>query len=151
MAMALRGKYAVIGHSLGGVLLREVLLGDSEHFSPPTHLFLVGSPIQATKLNQSLSQFFMYKLLFGQCGALVASPERMRGIGIVDVPTTCIVGGSGDISHSRNNSDGMVLESELCTDLFEDVVRIKSYHPFMAANPRLSEIVVERIGVRNTC
>ena len=43
------GDYVVVGHSLGGVLLREALRTLPRTARPPRHLFLLGSPVQMSE------------------------------------------------------------------------------------------------------
>lgn len=148
--IAAEGDYAVVGHSLGGVLLREALLSLPLAVHQPKHLFLLGSPIVATRANTFLSTYAMYSLMFGQCGQLVASPERMRAIGLPAIPTTCVVGTKpfpGRFSLlGKEPNDGIVLESELCLALFSDVVRISATHPLLPSSAHLSGIIHKRLA-----
>jgi hypothetical protein len=150
VVLASTGDFAVIGHSLGGILLRDILLGLQAEVRQPKHLFLVGSPILATKANMYLSRFAMYRFLFGQCGQLVASPEKMGAIGIPAIPTTCVLGTRGLLGRyspfGNLPNDSIVLESEICVDLFSDVVRVEARHPFLPASPQLVRIIHQRLG-----
>lgn len=76
--LAAEGAYAVIGHSLGGVLVRDILMRLPAGINQPKHLFLLGSPMIATRMNKHLSTFGVYRLLSGQCGQLVASDTGME-------------------------------------------------------------------------
>jgi hypothetical protein len=147
--MASQGDYAVIGHSLGGVLLREVLQSMPSGAPPPKRLFLLGSPVNATQVNRYLNRFALYRIMFGQCGQLVASQQCMDAIGIPGVPTTCVVGINGSRSRyfplGAQANDGLVLESELRTDLFSDVVRIAATHPFLPASRHVWPIIHHRL------
>ena len=145
-AIASDGQYALVGHSLGGILLRDVLMRLPAGTIPPRHLFLLGSPIVATEINKRLCEYGAYKFLFRECGQLVASDERMNGIHIPSIPTTCVVGTSGLDSRGQPN-DSIVLESELCTERFSDVVRIATRHPFLPATRELSNVIHQRLGV----
>lgn len=147
---AAQGEYAVIGHSLGGVLVRDILTKLPAEIAQPKHVFLLGSPMVATQINQRLSRFWIYRLLFGQCGQLVSSDERMQAIGTPSIPTTCVVGTKGFNGHrspfGQRPNDSIVLESELCTELFSDVVRFAVRHPFLPATPELSRIIHQRLS-----
>jgi hypothetical protein len=151
--IASHGDYAVIGHSLGGILLRDILQNLPSGVREPRHLFLVGSPMIATQANKSLSRFVFYKFLSGQCGQLVASQELMEAIGLPSVPTTCVVGTKGFRGRysplGDRPNDSIVLESELCTGLFSDVVRIAARHPFLPASPDLWPIIHDRLNSKN--
>ena len=149
---AAEGEYAVIGHSLGGILVRDILMKLPPEIEQPKHLFLLGSPMVATQVNKRFSRYGVYKLFFGQCGQLVASDERMQAIGIPAIPTTCVVGTKGFSSRrspfGKQANDGIVLESELCTELFSDVVRVAVRHPFLPATQELSRIVHHRLSTK---
>jgi len=152
--LALAGDYAVIGHSLGGVLLRDVLQRLPTDVRPPRQLFLLGSPIKATRANQFFNRYGWYKLLAGECGQLVASESAMAAIGLPDVPTTCIVGTrswQGRWSPwGQQANDGIVLEAELCLDRFRHVVALPAYHPLLPANAGLCDIICERLTLKES-
>ena len=146
-AIAAKGDYALIGHSLGGVLLRDVLCTLPADVRQPRHLFLVGSPLIATQTNRHLNRFTFYKVLFGQCGQLVASTEQMQAIGIPAVPVTCIVGTKGNVGRFKGQvNDGIVLESKLCPGLFADVAQIAASHPLLPAHRQLAPIIHQRLS-----
>lgn len=145
--MASEGEYALIGHSLGGVLLRDALCSLPADVRPPRHLFLVGSPMTATQTNRDLSRFKLYQLLFGECGQLVASNEQMQAVGVPGLPITCVAGTKGNASRFNGQAnDGIVLESELCPGLFADVVHIEASHPLLPAHRQLPQLIHQRLG-----
>ena len=147
---AARGEYAVVGHSLGGILARDILMRLPAEVDQPKHVFLLGSPLIATQMNKHLSRFGVFRLLSGQCGQLVASDELMEAIGTPSIPTTCVVGTKGFNSRwspfGMRPNDSIVLESELCTELFPDVVRIAVCHPFLPATQELARIIHHRLS-----
>lgn len=149
-ALADGGEYALIGHSLGGVLLRDALSSLPDEIRRPGHLFLVGSPILATRTNGYFNRYALYKMLSGQCGQLVASQEQMRAIGMPSLPTTCVVGSKGLTGRrspfGTEANDSIVLESELCPQLFSDVVHIAARHPMLPSHRDLAPIVHQRLA-----
>ena len=52
---ASEGDYALIGHSLGGILVRDILMKLPAEIDRPKHLFLLGSPMIATRMNKRRS------------------------------------------------------------------------------------------------
>ena len=90
--VAAKGDYIVIGHSLGGVLLRAAISRLPEGTLLPRHLFLVGSPIKPTRWAQLLGNNPLFRLITRDCGQLLGSEQRMGEIGSVPVPVTAIVG-----------------------------------------------------------
>lgn len=149
-ALARDGDYALIGHSLGGVLLRHALCSLPAGTRQPRHLFLVGSPMVATRTNIYLNRFRLYKLLFGECGQLVASPQRMAAIGTPDIPLTCVAGTLGFPGRRQPfggaANDGIVQEAELRPELFTDVVRLPAHHPLLPAHRQLAHLVHQRLS-----
>ena len=66
------GPYAVIGHSLGGVLLRSAL---SQLAGPqPMHFIMLGTPNQPPRLARVLGVRWVYRRIMGQCGVNLSSP-----------------------------------------------------------------------------
>lgn len=147
--LARGGHYALIGHSLGGVLLRDALSSLPVDVRRPGHFFLVGSPILATRTNAYFNRYAIYKWFSGQSGQLVASPEQMQAIGMPSVPLTCVVGSRGLTGRrspfGKHANDSVVLESELCPHLFSDVVHVAARHPMLPSHPDLAHIVHQRL------
>lgn len=144
------GEYALIGHSLGGVLLRDALSSLPHAIRRPGHLFLVGSPVLATRINGYFNRYAVYKWLSGQSGQLVASKEQMQAIAMPSLPVTCVVGSKGYTGprspFGNEPNDSMVLESELCPQLFSDVVHIAARHPMLPSHHDLARIVHQRLA-----
>lgn len=152
LELAAAGDYAVIGHSLGGVLLREALIELADKlpgFRSPCHLFLLGSPISPTSVNHYLSRYRLYKWLSGECGQLVASEAAMAAIGLPRLSTTCVAGTRGVRGRwspfGNKPNDTVVLVSELHTEKFTDVVYLDCRHPSLPANAAVSQIIQDRL------
>ena len=150
VAMAERGDYLLIGHSLGGVLLRaavNALPGDTRR---PRHIFLLGSPIGASRLAQQLQGNLAFRLLTRDCGRLLASAERMSAFGTMSVPTTSIVGTSG-LAATRaafvgETKDGVVSVAEASADWLVDQIRIPCVHTFLPSSRRVGAAILERLS-----
>ena len=82
----------LVGHSLGGVMLRHALgrLGASARRA--RHLFLLGSPVVPSKMALGLRRNPVFRFATRDCGQLLGSPERMSAIPVPAVPTTGIAG-----------------------------------------------------------
>jgi pimeloyl-ACP methyl ester carboxylesterase len=98
--LAQRGPYLVVGHSLGGVLLRAAVNALRHETPLPTHLYLLGSPILPSRIAVKLKSNLIFRLVTGDSGQLLSSHERMKGIGAAAVPTTCIVVRAASITRS---------------------------------------------------
>lgn len=144
------GDYVVIGHSLGGVLLRGALQQMAPGIRLPRHLFLLGSPVQPARLARMLGQQPIYRWMTGDCGQLLGSESRMAAIGPPPVPTTAIAGVKG-IAWQRSPfageaNDGVVALSEVQAAWQEDRVEIDAMHTWLPASGDVATIVLDRIA-----
>ena len=85
--LAEQGDYVLIGHSLGGVLLRAALNALPPGTRQPRRVFLLGSPIGASRLAKLLHDHPLYRLLTRDCGQLLASEQRMQHVPALHVLT----------------------------------------------------------------
>jgi len=147
--LAGRGDYVLVGHSLGGVLLRAAINALPVGTRSPSQLFLLGSPVMPSRLAQRFGMSSLFRLVTRDCGRLLASPSRMAEIGAVAVPTICIAGVSG-FTGARSyfpgeSNDGIVSLSEVTADWAVERVHLPVFHTLMPSSPRVAEIVLERI------
>lgn len=142
------GAYVVVGHSLGGVLLRLALRDLPPAVRAPEHLFLLGSPVRASSLAVRMGSNPLYRRLTGDCGHMLGSAARMDAIGAPPVPVTAIVGVKGWSPLSgllpRETHDGIVTLSEASAPWLTDVVQVPVAHMFLPANARVSQVILER-------
>jgi triacylglycerol esterase/lipase EstA (alpha/beta hydrolase family) len=150
--MASQGDYVLVGHSLGGVLLRSALQELPHGTNPPKHLFLLGSPVRPAILAKKLRKRFIYRAITGDCGQLLASSLRMKAIGPVNVQTTSILGTWGFYGKYSpfgfELNDGVVSESELQADWITDVVHVPVIHTLIPASSRVADIILDRMAAR---
>ena len=149
--VAAQGDYVLVGHSLGGVLLRAALNDLPSGTRKASHLFLLGSPVRPARLAQRLRNNLIYKTITRDCGRLLGSAERMAELGPVAVPTTVVVGVRGlpwpkDPFDGELN-DGVVARSEVCADWAGEEVHVPVGHTFLPASRCVARLILERIGV----
>ena len=136
--MASQGDYVLIGHSLGGVLIRDALGKLPSAMGLPKHVFLLGSPIAASRMAKKFSQQWIYRLLTTDCGQLLACAERMAKIGALSVSTTSIVGTKGiNGKYSPfldEPNDGVVAVSEVAARWIGAEIRVPVIHTLLPAN-----------------
>lgn len=82
--------YALVGHSLGTVLIRTAL-GQLEN-RPPAACFLLSPPMVACRAAKFFSRLGLYKLLTGEMGQLLANDAFMRQLPMPPVPTRIYAG-----------------------------------------------------------
>jgi pimeloyl-ACP methyl ester carboxylesterase len=148
--LADKGSYVVVGHSLGGVLLRAALSSLPQAVRRPRHLFLLGSPVQASRIAQRLGANPVYRGLAGDCGQLLGSTARMDEIGPMAVPTTAIVGRRGLPWPAKvfagEANDGVVAVSEASAEWIGDQVLVDCVHTLLPSSRRVGEIILQRIA-----
>lgn len=141
--------YILIGHSLGGVLIRAALNALPEHIERPRHVFLLGSPIQTSRLAVRLKNNPVYRALTGDCGQLLASQSRMNEIGSLSETTTSIAGvrgfanGLGPFGDEPN--DGVVSVTETSAPWLKNQKQVPVVHTFLPASGRVAEIILREI------
>ena len=147
--MANAGDYLVIGHSLGGVLLRSVLNSLPEGTKRPQQVFLLGSPMHPSRLATLLKDNIIYRVLFGDCGQLLGSKHRMSAIGSLTLPTTSIVGVRGIkfkwSPFGKEQNDGVVSISEVSADWIPDPILVPVIHTLLPFSDRVIEIILQAI------
>jgi hypothetical protein len=152
--LACHGDYIVIGHSLGGVLLRGAMAQLPPETRLPKQVFLLGSPISASRMAQKLARHWPYRLLTSDCGQLLASNERMAQIASLTVPTTSIIGVTGltgiysPFKHEEN--DGIVAVSETYAAWIGEVIRVPVIHTFLPSSKLVSNVILKTQRARKT-
>ena len=68
--------FALAGHSLGSVIIRNALPRLNLH--PPAACFLLAPPMMACKAAKFFSRFWLYHLLTGEMGQLLADDDFMQ-------------------------------------------------------------------------
>jgi pimeloyl-ACP methyl ester carboxylesterase len=147
--LAARGDYVVVGHSLGGVLLRAALAALPAETPLPNKLFLLGSPVAAPRLARRLRKNFMFRAITRDCGQLLASPETMTALPAAQVPTVAVIGTQG--IHGRftpfgsEENDGLVAVSEARAEWLAEEIHVPVVHTFLPSSRRIAEIMLQRL------
>lgn len=148
-----RGDYVLVGHSLGGVLIRAALGSLSTQTRQPMHVFLLGSPINASNLAQRLQSNLVFQAFTRDCGRLLGSPERMAIIPSPLSPATSIAGVrgiSGKLSPFGNEvNDGVVSLSEVSADWLAAQIKLPVIHSLLPSSKRVAQIILQHIENKN--
>jgi pimeloyl-ACP methyl ester carboxylesterase len=147
--IASAGEYVLVGHSLGGVLLREALRALPGTARPPKRLFLLGSPVQRSAIAARMGSNPLYRLLTGDCGRMLGSPQRMAAVGAPAVPVTAVVGVKSwslfvNLLPNESN-DGVVTLAEASAPWLTDVVQVPVTHTFLPTDARVSDVILARL------
>ncbi len=150
--LAHTGEYMVIGHSLGGVLLRAALGSLPAGAALPSHVYLLGSPVLASRIATRLKNNGLFRALTGDCGQLLGSANRMNAIGPLAVPATAIVGTRGISSRygpfGDEVNDGLVAVSEVDAPWLTSCVRVAVFHTLLPSSARVADIILQDIALR---
>ncbi|HYP69062.1 MAG TPA: alpha/beta fold hydrolase [Thiobacillaceae bacterium] len=150
IALATHGDYVLIGHSLGGVLLRAAVASLPAGTRLPHRIFLLGSPVRVARIARKLQRNWIYRMLAGDCGQLLGSQARMADIGAHSTPTTSILGIAGWRGRfslfGNEMNDGIVSVSEASAEWINERICLPAIHTYMPSNKRVFQIILERIA-----
>jgi hypothetical protein len=142
------GDYIVVGHSLGGLLLRAAIGSLPPSARRPRRIIMLATPNHSPRLARRFERAWWYRLLNGDAGKLLADESRLDAIPAVDVPCTIIAGTrgiNGRWSPFRGDAnDGIVSIDEAQLAGADEWITLPLMHPFIMNDKRVREIVVER-------
>jgi hypothetical protein len=145
--LASDGEYVVIGHSLGGVLLRAAIDSLPTDIQKPSHLFLLASPVGPSRIASKLGSNQIFRAITGDCGQLLGSYSRMLAIPPTSVPKTAIVGVCGlpfkTVFFPEEVNDGIVSLSEVSAEWLDEQVQVYALHSFIPSSRRVGEIILD--------
>jgi len=125
--------YALVGHSMGGLLARASLPALGDH--APSHLVMLASPNQPPRLAPRLLHNRIYRYFTNDCGQQVASAAFYENLAKPTIATTIIAGTGGPrarwlpFGYEANDSVLSVQETRLGPD--HDVILVPSLHTFI--------------------
>ena len=132
--------YALVGHSLGTVIIRTAL-GHLENRGPSACCFLA-PPMLACKAAKFFSRFRLYRLLTGEMGQLLADESFMLRLPMPPVPTQIYAGVGGPRSawlpFGKETNDGILSVSEATGSFAGEVVEVPSIHTFIMHSKRVA-------------
>lgn len=125
--------YALIGHSMGGLLARASLLNLEDHL--PSRLILLASPNQPPRLAAIAKRNLLYRYLTTDCGQKVLSADFYQNLPMPTVPTTIIAGSGGPrvswLPYGDQPNDGVLSVQETRLDSGVEVIAVPSIHTFI--------------------
>ena len=143
------GHYALVGHSLGTVIIRAAL-GQLENRLPSACFFLA-PPMTACRAARFFSRFWPYRLLMGEMGQLLADETFMRRLPMPPSPTRIYAGVGGPraawLPFGMEANDGILSLSEATGAFAERAVEMPALHTFIM-NSR--QLVDDMVGMLDT-
>ncbi|MGH7669361.1 MAG: esterase/lipase family protein [Gemmatimonadaceae bacterium] len=142
--------YAMVGHSLGGLVLR-IALGTQPGLNPaPRMLVLVGTPNRMPRRATRVRRLWPYRVLGGEAGQLLADPAFFTGLPTVSVPYCTIAGTAGRRGRwsrfGEELNDGTVSVGETRVSAGDSPMLLRVRHTFMLMNREVRTAVVERLN-----
>lgn len=135
--------YAVVGHSLGGLLIRAALARGPID-PPPAHLIMMGTPNCSPRLARRYQRHWLYRWVNGESGQVLAQEDFFDQLPPPPVPYTIIAGTRGwrkwSVFASEAN-DGVVAVRETCVSGTDMPVELPVGHTFMMNDPRVREVI----------
>lgn len=139
--------YAVIGHSLGGVLLRSALPRVAG--PQPQHLVMLGSPNRPPRLAKRLGVRWVYRRLMGECGVNLSSELFYAALPPPTVPYTIVAGTAGPRGRwspfGDEPNDGIVAVSETRVQDDDVVVFLPVTHTFMMRDRAVQAVIARAL------
>lgn len=146
--MGAAGPYAVVGYSLGGVLLRAAL--PRVDGPQPVHLVMLGTPNRAPLLARRLAVYAPFSWAVGESGSKLAQDAFYRDLPVPRCPYTIIAGTRGPRGRlspfDDAVNDGIVAVEE--TRIHEDdpVTELPVTHAFLPNATSAQEEVSRVLG-----
>ena len=136
--------YALVGHSLGTVIIRSAL-GQLDDRGPSACVFLA-PPMRACKAARFFSRFWPYQWMMGEMGQLLAQDAFMQGLPMPAVPTRIYAGVGGPradwLPFGREANDGILSLSEASGGYAAQAVEVPCLHTFIMNSTQVGEDMI---------
>jgi pimeloyl-ACP methyl ester carboxylesterase len=147
-ALSTQGRYGVVAHSLGGLLVRSAL--GCSHMAPPAHIVMLGTPNQPPRLAAHAWQLPPFQWFSGQCGFNLTSLQFYATIPVPLASYTIVAGTLGPRGwfspFGMEINDGIVALSETRLSSQDRIVQLAVEHTFMMNDRTVQETVVQCLG-----
>ena len=139
--------YAIIGHSLGGILTRAAL---PQLAHAPEHLIMLGPPNNPPLLARMLNDNPLYQRLTADCGQTLADEEFYARLPRPSVPTTIVAGTAGPQGRwspfGDAVNDGVVSVAETSLGPEYPSVLVPSIHTFIMNSAEVLPAIERILG-----
>jgi pimeloyl-ACP methyl ester carboxylesterase len=128
-----REPIGLIGHSLGGLLLRMALQKVPE--IRVYHFVMLGTPNQSPRMARLAWRWLPFRLFSGSCGRFLAAPSEFLKLASLTVPHTVVAGTGGLYGRlspfGYELNDGLVSVSEATINNHDEVLPMPVWHSTM--------------------
>lgn len=136
--------YAVVGHSLGNILLRLAIdrLSQAER---PVHHVMLAPPNRCPRLARRIHRHWPYRVVMGEAGQRLADPTFVDSLPAPVIPYTIIAGtggASGWVSpFAGDPNDGVVAVEETRIRADDVVIEVPRGHTFIMNDARVHQVI----------
>ena len=125
--------YALVGHSLGSVIIRNALGRLQDR--PPAACAFLAPPMVACKAARFFSRFWLYRVVMGEMGQLLADAAFMWRLPLPPMPTRVYAGTGGPraswLPFGMEANDGILGVAEATARFEGRVVEVPAIHTFI--------------------
>jgi len=140
----IRKSVGLVGHSLGGLLLRMAL--DRVPELSVHRLVMLGSPNRGSLMARLASRWLPFRLLAGSCGRFLADSDLIASLPRPRVPFTAIAGTGGPCGRfspfGQDVNDGLVSVAEAAIEA-ESLLQFRAIHSFLMDSPAIRACVLD--------
>jgi hypothetical protein len=140
--------YALIGHSLGGILARSALPALAH--MPPRYLVMLAPPNQAPLLARRLHKHLLYWLMTRDCGSKLTDQGFYATLPQPTIHTTIIAGTAGPRGHwspfGDRPNDGVVAVEETRLGPNTEVILVPSLHTLIMNSPQVTRTICDLLN-----
>lgn len=140
--------YALVGHSLGTVLIRTALCQLENRM--PAACFFLAPPMVACRAAKTFSRFWLYKLLTGEMGQLLADDAFMQRLPMPPAFTRIYVGTGGPRTRwfpFGMEANDLILSVAEATGRFKALsVEIPALHTFIMHSPQVYDDIIRSLA-----
>jgi hypothetical protein len=137
----------LVGHSLGGLLLRSALAAVPG--LRVSRLVLLGTPNQPPRIASRARRWPLFRAMSRSCGALLASPSEFGRIPAPSVPYTIIAGSAGwRVAgwFGGEPNDGIVAVSETLVHPGDEPQVFPVWHAFLVSDRDVARAVLRALS-----
>ena len=132
--------YALVGHSLGAVIIRSALAGLAD--DPPAACCFLAAPIRACRAARFFSRFRVYRLATGEMGTLLADDRFMDRLPMP--PRVRVYAGTGGprrhwLPFGTEVNDGVLLLSEASAAGDAEMREVPNMHTLIMHSRAIAE------------
>lgn len=145
--------YAAVGHSLGGVLLRQALA--DEPGPRPAMLAMLGTPNHPPRMEKRAWRAGPFRWTMRDCGRRLADGSAIEALPPPDYPYVVIAGTRGIYGRwspfGAEPNDGLVAVSEAELGGREHLVTVPAAHTFIMNHPAVQRIIRDELDRISRC